>query len=225
MPKIMLYHGSTDVIKVPLFGIGNKHNDYGLGFYCTEHIDLAKEWASNEFSGGYVNKYELHCDGLRILNLSSPDLSVLNWLAILLANRQISLSTPIAKRSQEYLISNFSLPIDNYDLIIGYRADDSYFSFARAFLNNTISLRQLRYAMSLGKLGEQYVLKTEKAFNSLHFNEYTKVEHPFYYILRQLRDMEAKTNYIEELESSDIDGLFMRDIIREGLKNDDKCLF
>ncbi|MBR2627880.1 MAG: DUF3990 domain-containing protein, partial [Peptococcaceae bacterium] len=39
--------------------------------------------------------------------------------------------------------------------MIGYRADDSYFSFANAFLNNTLSLRQLEKAMMLGKHGEQ----------------------------------------------------------------------
>ena len=42
-------------------------------------------------------------------------------------------------------------------MIIGYRADDSYFSFANAFLNNTLSLEQLKEAMYLGKLGEQVI--------------------------------------------------------------------
>ena len=46
----------------------------------------------------------------------------------------------------------------NLVLFIGYRADDSYFSFANAFLNNTISLEQLRKAMYLGKLGKPEVL-------------------------------------------------------------------
>lgn len=57
---------------------------------------------------------------------------------------------------------NFLIDITGYDVIIGYRADDSYFSFARAFINNEISLTQLSYAMKLGKLGEQIVLKVQK---------------------------------------------------------------
>ena len=40
-----IYHGSKDIIKIPLYGYGKKYNDYGLGFYCTENIELAKEWA------------------------------------------------------------------------------------------------------------------------------------------------------------------------------------
>ena len=49
-----------------------------------------------------------------------------------------------------------------YDVIIGYRADDSYFSFAKDFINNTISVEQLAEAMRLGELGIQIVLKSER---------------------------------------------------------------
>lgn len=39
-----LYHGSRDISKKPVYGYGKKYNDYGLGFYCTEDINMAKEW-------------------------------------------------------------------------------------------------------------------------------------------------------------------------------------
>ena len=42
---IKLYHGSENIIDVPTYGKGARHNDYGKGFYCTEDIELAKEWA------------------------------------------------------------------------------------------------------------------------------------------------------------------------------------
>ena len=41
----ILYHGSEYLIENPQFGKGSLHNDYGRGFYCTENIELAKEWA------------------------------------------------------------------------------------------------------------------------------------------------------------------------------------
>ena len=53
----------------------------------------------------------------------------------------------------------FLLDISEYDVIIGYRADDSYFSFAQDFVAGVISLQKLSEAMQLGKLGEQIVLK------------------------------------------------------------------
>lgn len=59
------------------------------------------------------------------------------------------------------MIDNFSVNVNAYDLIIGYRADDSYFDYAESFLNNGISVQQLAKAMRLGKLGEQIVVKSK----------------------------------------------------------------
>ena len=69
MGKIDLYHGSISIIKKPIFGYGKIDNDYGQGFYCTEHKELAKEWASTQNNNGYSNHYRIDIDGLNILNL------------------------------------------------------------------------------------------------------------------------------------------------------------
>lgn len=224
MSKLVLYHGSCDIIEKPIFGMGKCYNDYGQGFYCTEHIELAKEWACTEGTDGYANKYEIEISNLKVLNLSSNEFTILNWLAILMENRNSRLSTPISKLGQEYIIQNFLPDYKDYDLIIGYRADDSYFSFVRSFVSNEISLKQLGYAMKLGKLGEQVVLKSKKAFDEIKFIEYTKVDNEVYYNKRKARDAEARSSYLKELEREDIDGIFMRDIIREGMKNSDPRL-
>ena len=79
-----IYHGSTNIIEKPTFGIGKVRNDYGLGFYCTEDINLAKEWGASRDKNGYANIYEINDDELTILNLNSPNYSVLHWLSILL---------------------------------------------------------------------------------------------------------------------------------------------
>lgn len=90
------------------------------------------------------------------------------------------------KRGREWLLEHFLPDVDGYDVVIGYRADDSYFSFARAFVNNEISLEQLSYAMRLGKLGEQYVLKSQKA-SAIHFSSYEGVDSVEYYVKRRAR--------------------------------------
>ena len=69
--------------------------------------------------------------------------------------------------SKKFLMEKYNIDISEYDLIIGYRADDSYFRFAEDFLNNSISVEKLERAMYLGKLREQIVLKSEKAFEQL----------------------------------------------------------
>ena len=70
--------------------------------------------------------------------------------------------------AKEFLIKNYHIDVGNYDVIKGYRADDSYFRFAEDFLNNTISIQKLEEAMYLGKLGEQIVLKSPRAFERIH---------------------------------------------------------
>ncbi len=224
MGKIILYHGSPDIIEKPEYGKGKSYNDYGLGFYCTEHSELAKEWACTENVDGYANRYEFDTVGLTVLNLSSNEYTILNWLAILLQNRRLRLSTPVSRQGKEYLLQNFLPDYQKYDVIIGYRADDSYFSFARAFVTNGISLRQLGYAMKLGKLGEQYVLKSPKAFDAIRFIDYTVADNSVYYAKRKARDDAARADFQRELEKEDIDGIFMRDILREEMKQDDPRL-
>ena len=224
MSKLILYHGSPNIIKHPEYGKGKAYNDYGVGFYCTEHKDLAKEWACSENIDGYVNKYELDTSDLSVMKLSSSNFSVLNWLAILMMHRKARLSTPLARHGKEYLIQNFLPNFKGYDVIVGYRADDSYFSFARSFVSNEISLKQLSYAMKLGKLGEQYVLKSQKAFESIRFIDFEVADNTIYYAKRKARDDDARSAYFKELEQDDLNGIFMRDIIREEMKSGDPRL-
>lgn len=224
MGKIILYHGSPDIIEKPEYGKGKAYNDYGRGFYCTERLELAKEWACSENVDGYANRYEIDTVGLAILNLSAENYTILNWLALLMQHRRARLSTPIARRGRDYLLQNFLPQYENYDVIVGYRADDSYFSFARSFVSNEISLKQLGYAMKLGELGEQSVLKTPKAFNAIHFLDYTVADNTVYYAKRKARDDEVREAYQKELENEDLNGIFMRDIIREEMTPNDPRL-
>ena len=223
MDKVLtLYHGSSLIIERPQFGKGNPFNDYGLGFYCTETLELAKEWACSMEQDGFANRYSFRIEGLSVLNLSDGSYNILNWLSILLMNRKFNLSSDIAAQGKEYLTSTFLPPYENYDVIIGYRADDSYFSFASAFLNNTISLAQLERAMFLGKLGEQVVLKSERAFSHLHFKESIPAERTIYYPRKVARDSEARAAFRAERNTARVrDAVYMIDILREEWKNDD----
>ena len=182
---ITIYHGSKQIIENPTFGEGKKHNDFGLGFYCTESNDLAKEWAVSSLQDGFSNRYSLDTEYLKILKLNSPEYTILNWMAILVENRLFALNTPVARRAKQYLIDNFGVNVNAFDLIIGYRADDSYFDYAEAFLNNGITVEQLSRAMQLGKLGEQIVLKSKFAFSKIKFEGFEIAEKDMYYVLRK----------------------------------------
>ena len=222
---VRLYHGSENIIENPTYGKGARHNDYGRGFYCTENLELAKEWACAKQQNGYANIYELDLSELNVLNLNAAESNILNWLAILADNRTYWQNGSIAEQAKEYIKENFLLDISNYDVIIGYRADDSYFSFAQDFVAGVISLQKLSEAMRLGKLGEQIVLKSPKAFEQIKFAGYECVDAEIYYTKKKEREREARKEYRRrKKEKADINDLFILDIMREGMKNGDARL-
>lgn len=224
MEKLLtIYHGSKQIVETPTYGVGRKNNDFGLGFYCTESNDLAKEWAVSSLQDGFSNRYTLDTEYLSILRLNSPEYTILNWMAVLVEHRLFSIKTPVARRAKAYLIEHFGINVNAYDLITGYRADDSYFDFAEAFLNNAITVEQLSRAMRLGKLGEQIVLKSKFAFSKIRFEGFETAEKDTYYVLRKARDDNANQTYLSILEE-ETDGLFIQDIMRGGVANDDPLI-
>lgn len=217
---VTIYHGSEQIVEIPTFGKGRKNNDFGLGFYCTESNDLAKEWAVSSLRDGFSNRYTLDTEYLNILNLNSPNYTILNWIAVLVEHRLFAIKAPVARRAKRYLADNFGINVNAYDLITGYRADDSYFDYAEAFLNNTITVEQLARAMRLGKLGEQIVIKSKFAFSKIKYEGFEIAEKDTYYVLRKARDDEASQMYLDILEEES-DGLYIQDIMRGGVTNND----
>ena len=224
MKRRILYHGSAEIITAPTYGKGKKYKDYGQGFYCTEYLDLAREWACADGKDGYVNRYEFDETGLCILNLSDPEYTILHWLALVMEHRRFQIFTPMMKQGVDWLHTHFLINIDFYDVIVGNRADDSYFSFARAFVNNEISLSQLFQGMQMNTQGEQVVLRRQNAFEAIQFLSFEIVDSAEYAVRRRTRDDEACLAIRKNPDGED--GLFMRDIIREEvLPNDPRLRF
>lgn len=223
MKKLELLHGSDHVIEEPKLSDGKLNNDYGQGFYCTEDSAMAKEWACKNNTDGFVNKYILDLDSLKVLNLLDGDYNILHWMALLLKNRAFRLSNEIAIDAREYIIDNFLIDLSDYDVVIGYRADDSYFSFAESFVQNGLSLRSLNEALRLGKLGAQVVLVSEKAFENLAFAGEDIADKNIYYPKFVDRDSGAREAYRNEIRKrpSYKDDIFVLDILREEMQSDD----
>lgn len=192
---ISLYHGSKDIIESPSFGKGNPHNDYGSAFYCTESPELSKEWACTGNVSGYSNRYRFDDSGLYILDLTSKDLNILHWLTVLLENRTFDTNNEVSLSAKRFLIDNYHIDLSQYDVIKGYRADDSYFSFAQDFINGSISIATLSSAIRLGRLGEQYAIRSERAFDRLVFEGYEIADNSTYHVKRVMRDVKARNDY------------------------------
>ena len=182
-----IYHGSEKILKKPTFHYerSNKHNDYGLGFYCTQNLDMAKEWANRNSRSGFANKYSIDERGLKILDLTDKTkFSVLNWIAILLH-------------------------------VIGYRADDAYFRFPLMFVRNLLTFEKLEEIYMLGNLGKQYVLISQRAFERLEFIEALPSEEMFYERYRRRKDgADNSYRELERLERAN-KGKRIRDLLKE----------
>lgn len=103
---------------------------------------------------------------------------------------------------------------------MGYCANDSYFSYAGDFVNGTLSLSDISEAMRLGKLGEQIVLKSKKAFEALKFVEAIKAPCEEYFVKYKQRDEEARSKYRQIVSKPLAENeTYIIDIIRNNWKN------
>ena len=163
---------------------------------------------------------------MKILNLSDGTHTVLNWIAILLQHRTLSLDSEIAIDAKDYIIEHYSIDTSKYDVIIGYRADDSYFRYAESFVENGLSLRSLNKALRLGKLGEQTVLVSKKAYDQIKFIDAEPVDKTIYYPKFVDRDTKAREAYKNDIKKNKSyrDDIFVMDILREEMRNDDPRL-
>lgn len=174
---MILYHGSDHKIPVPEYGKGKKDNDYGQGFYMTADIDKAAEWAiANGSDTSIINKYNIDLSNLNIINLDKY--GILTWIAEIISNRGVR-----GEQSEilgEKIADKYKIDISQADIVIGYRADDSYMDIVEAFLQNQIDIDEVEKMFYKGKLGLQYFIQSPKAFELLQFKGYEIVNETQY---------------------------------------------
>ena len=120
---------------------------------------------------------------------------------------------------------HFYVDISKADVIIGYRADDSYFTFAQDFVSGAISLNKLKEAMHLGKLGLQIVLKSPEAFEAIRYLDSEQADAETYFSRKADRDLKARRKYRSSKSvTNSLDELYMLDIMRGGIGNEDPRL-
>lgn len=79
--------------------------------------------------------------------------------------------------------------------------------------------------MVLGKLGEQVVAVSQKAFDAISFEEAIAVPREIYYPKKLARDTDAREDFQKEKSRGSIlTETYILDIIRQGWKNDDEHL-
>lgn len=166
MERIILYHGSPNQQVSPRYGLGDEKHDYGKGFYLTENLELAKEWAvcRPDERNGWVHKFSLDITDLKVLDFQEHN--ILSWLAELMKHREAADSKRYRVLSRKF-IEKYGIESENYDVIKGWRANASYFYIAREFVRDNIDVEILEELLSLGGLGIQYCIKSERAYEKL----------------------------------------------------------
>lgn len=172
---LCFYHGNKDPYMKPQFGLGRMDNDYGQGFYTTQNIELAKEWAYSGYTNeqnNCIHTYTLDISDLYLFDFDAVPVEL--WVAELLKNRLPDRLDTHADWVHNYIYL-YHKDLSQYDIIAGYRADDSYFSYMRSFASGSLFMEDLQVLLKLGKLGEQYCFRSERAISALR-DAFTGVE-------------------------------------------------
>ena len=215
---MILYHGTCEQGFKPRFGCGRAYHDYGNGFYTTEDIEAAKEWACqgrNDLSFVYV--YELNTDNLNTLSLDKDN--TLAWVSILMAHRRGKKIRGAALERCNRMIERYGVDVNVYDIIRGYRANDSYFQFTADFVTDTITIETLMRSIIVGDLGMQVCVKSEKAYRQLgkHIGliELCGEDYEFYHNQYQAKDSDAR-KLVNGYSNEPQVGRLLSDILKEG---------
>ena len=216
-----IYHGSSQIVRTPKFGIGRTNNDFGLGFYCTAMEERAAEWAVTFEDNGFVSAYALNSDGLRIIDLCGPQYNILHWIYIISHFREFDPTSALIHQAKEYINRTFPVDFQGCDCIAGYRADDVSFALAEDFLNGRISYQFLKSVLLGAGLGTQFVLKSNRAFERITYAGYETARCIDHYPAKVSREMEMLGKCEAERGTK---GLYISQFIDEEIKSYDSRL-
>lgn len=173
---VILYHGSDHIVRQPEYGKGKVKNDYGQGFYTTMVRERAEEWALLMTDKTPIcNMYSLNTEGLNIIDLD--EYGPLAWIAEVLKHRGLGDGKENSLAAEQEFCKRYCVDTSKMDIIVGYRADDSYFRIIKSFVNNQITVVEVVNLFYKAKLGRQIFLKSEKCFSEkyLKFEKAIKV--------------------------------------------------
>lgn len=162
---VTLYHGSKSGIRGIIAPISRERCDFGQGFYMgtdrTQPLTLICNYPEARI-------YTLRVDltGLRILDMEAG----LEWALLIAYHRgkmEAVQHTAIYRR-----FANLS---KDYDMVIGYVANDRMFVVLDRFFHGEITDVALIHSLSALKLGKQYVTLTEKSCRNIQILDEQKL--------------------------------------------------
>ena len=117
MERIILYHGSGQIVEFPEIRKTKYTKDFSWGFYCTKSYEQAWRWAERRHADGVVNVYSY---------VENPDLNILRF-------------DEMTDEWLDFIASCRSGKVHNYDIVEGPMADDTIWNFVNDYLSGDIS--------------------------------------------------------------------------------------
>lgn len=145
-------------------------------------------------------------------NKDFTEYNVLSWLAELMKHRDADDSKRYKVLSKEF-INKYGIDTSEYDVIKGWRANASYFYIAKEFVRDNVDFDILEELLSLGDLGIQYCLKSQKAFDNLKELEKDLIAVDFKeFNEKYKRDINARKNMRDLIDSdkNEVKNVFSR---------------
>lgn len=176
---LVLYHGSKKGLTGEIAPISREQCDFGKGFYMgTNTLQPLTLVCAEEKPKFYT--VEMDLTGLKVLHVGI-DLDWAMLIAYFRKEMESAKGTPIYEHYANYA--------KDYDVIVGYIANDRMYVELSRFFNKTLTDIALIHCLSALDLGMQYVAVTEKACRQIKIlteEDLSQLE------LLALRDMSAK---------------------------------
>ena len=149
MEKIIVYHGSSQIVEAPEIRIAIFNKDFYFGFYCTIMRKQAERWATRYGQTGYVNLYEYCPDNnLKMLKFEKMTEEWLDFIAACRVGRA-----------------------HNYDIVEGPMADDTIFNYVQGFIDGKYSRAAFWELAKFKYPTHQISFHTARALTALKFLE------------------------------------------------------
>ena len=147
MEKIMVYHGSSQIVDTPEIRIARFNKDFYFGFYCTIMRRQAERWATRYGQTGYVNLYEYHQnENLKMLKFEKMTEEWLDFIAACRVGRA-----------------------HDYDIVEGPMADDTIFNYVQGFIDGKYSRAAFWELAKFKYPTHQISFHTARALTTLKF--------------------------------------------------------
>jgi len=215
---MILYHGSQNETVEPSFGRGDDRHDFGRGFYLTDSAELAGEWSvcRPESHDGWIHAFDLDLTGLKVFDFREFD--PLAWVAELMRHRDADESAAYRRRAPVF-VGKYGVDIGVADVVVGWRADASYFYIVKAFVRGEVDVACMPRLLKLGGFGLQYAIKTPTAYAQLRAlpERRQKTHFDLQHAAYDRRDAEARNKMRELIADPSFNRLerLFTDLIRE----------